>query len=134
MLHLWLAAVLTISGHVRDQAGAPLPGVTVEVGKSVAISDANGAWRADVAPGRYDVAFRLMNFSTVVRRGVTAPNDHVDAVLTVAASASVVVTDKKTFRNLADLDEPVNGMIGVADAASAASPAACATATSIRAR
>jgi len=79
MLHLWLAAVLTISGHVRDQAGAPLPGVTVEVGKSVAISDANGAWRADVAPGSYDVAFRLMNFSTVVRRGVAAPNDRVDA-------------------------------------------------------
>src|SRR5438067_1086679 len=113
MLHLWLAGVLTISGRVRDQAGAPLPGVTVEVGKSVAISDANGAWRADLAPGRYDVAFRLMNFSTVARRGVAAPNERVDAVLTVAASASIVVTDKKTFRNLAGPNEPVNGMIGV---------------------
>jgi hypothetical protein len=115
------AAAATISGHVRDQAGAVLPGVTVEVAKVVAISDPSGAWHANVAPGTYDVTFRLLNFSTVVRRGIVARDERptvVDAQLTVAASASIVVTDKKTFRNLADLDEPVNGMIGVADAAS----------------
>src|SRR5437667_2962869 len=120
MLAALPAGAAMLSGHVRDQAGAALPGVTVEIGKIATVSDRTGAWRAEVAPGRCDITFRLMNFSTVVRRGIVAADDQVfDVVLTVAASASIVVTDKKTFRNLADLDEPVNDMIGVADAASA---------------
>ncbi len=118
----WLAAsanAAVISGHVTDTNHQPLPGVTVEIGRAavVATTDRDGSFHADLPPGSYDVAFRLINFTTVIKRGVIAPAT-IDATLVVEASASIVVTGKKTFRNLVDLDEPVNDMIGIADAAS----------------
>ncbi|HUJ12171.1 MAG TPA: TonB-dependent receptor [Thermoanaerobaculia bacterium] len=109
----------TIAGRVLDTTGAPLPGVTVEISKHVTTTDRDGRYHLSVDAGVYDVEFLLINFTTVVKRAVRVENSAtVDATMVVTASASIVVTGKKTFRNLADLDEPVNDMIGIADAAS----------------
>jgi outer membrane receptor protein involved in Fe transport len=118
----------TISGAVRDESGGALPGVTVEVSGSalksarVASTDKAGAYRLDGLPaGTYDVAFRLLNFVGVAKKGVAVSVDGVataDATLKLSASAAVVVTGKKTFRNLADATEPGESLIGIADTAS----------------
>src|ERR1043165_3550563 len=39
--------------------------------------------------------------------------------LTGRVTDSIVVTARQPFRNIAELDEPVNGLIGIADAATA---------------
>ena len=41
-----------------------------------------------------------------------------DATLQLSMSADVAVTGKRTFRNMADLDRPEGGLIGIADSAS----------------
>jgi hypothetical protein len=115
----------TIRGTARDTTGALLPGVTVEVTTpgaetKVAVTDGTGQYSVDVPSATYDVTFRLINFSSV--RRTAQPKDGqpatVDVALPLEASASIVVTGKQTFQNLADLDEPVNGLIGIAEAAS----------------
>lgn len=114
-----------IQGTVRDTSGEPLPGVTVEVSglaqpALVAVTDRSGHYQLQVSPGSYHVNFRLIHFASA-RRAVSA-DDQVaaiaDATLPLETSASIVVTGKRTFRNLADLDTPINGMLGLADAAS----------------
>ena len=113
-----------LRGRVFDSTSAVLPGVTVEAtpsggGKAlVAVSGSDGTYGIDVAPGTYDVAFRLINFATTVKRGVVVEKTKVlDVTLYLATSAEVVVTGKQTFRNLADMTEPTNDLIGIADAA-----------------
>jgi outer membrane receptor protein involved in Fe transport len=107
----------TIGGRVVDPSGDVLPGVSVETQDHTTITDRNGTFAIDVAPGAYDVTFRLINFTTVVKRGVVAPAA-IDVTLAIEATASIVVTGKKTFHNLNELDEPVNDMLGIAGAAS----------------
>ncbi|MDQ6769117.1 MAG: TonB-dependent receptor [Gemmatimonadota bacterium] len=118
--------VATIHGRVIDSTKAFLPGVTVEAtppggGKAiVAISGPEGNYTLSAGPGTYDVSFRLINFATTVKRGVflaAGETTSIDATLHLSASAEVVVTGKQTFRNLADLGDPVNDLIGIADAA-----------------
>ncbi|HEX7191968.1 MAG TPA: carboxypeptidase regulatory-like domain-containing protein, partial [Thermoanaerobaculia bacterium] len=113
-----------LRGRLFDSTTAVLPGVTIEAtpgggGKTaVAVSGSDGTYAIDVAPGTYDVAFRLINFATTVKRGVVVENTKtLDATLYLATSAEVVVTAKQTFRNLADMNEPANDLIGIADAA-----------------
>ena len=114
-----------IQGTVRDTSGQPLPGVTVEVTTAgspavVANTDAAGHYAVQIGPGSYQVNFKLINFAGV-RRTTVASEERpasIDVALPLETSASIVVTGKKTFRNLADLDTPINGMIGIADAAS----------------
>jgi len=125
LLSAFAADAATIRGVARDISGAPLPGVTVEVavpaGKTiVAVTDKAGSYSVDVPPASYEVTFRLINFASVRRtaRPAAGTPAKVDATLPLEVSASIVVTGKQTFRNLADLDEPVNGLIGVASAAS----------------
>ncbi len=115
----------TIRGTARDVTGALLPGVTVEVTAPqmktiVAVTDATGQYAVEVPPAAYEVTFRLINFASVRRPAhpADASPATVDATLPLEASASIVVTGKQTFTNLADLDEPVNGLIGIAEAAS----------------
>jgi len=68
----------TLTGTVRDDQGAVIPGVTVEASSAVLIekvrtatSDSTGQWRIiDLRPGIYRVSFTLTGFSTVVREGV----------------------------------------------------------------
>ncbi len=65
----------TIAGVVRDQAGAVLPGVTVEASSPALIertrsmvSDGEGRYRlVDLRSGAYTVTFSLQGFKTVRR-------------------------------------------------------------------
>ena len=115
-----------VSGRVIDQTGAPLPGVTVELVSHLrthqtAITDAAGAYQFDGVPsGSAELTFRLINFS-VQRRTVnifsTAPVT-ADIVLTLSLSADVVVTGTRTFRNVADVEDPAASLVGIASTSS----------------
>ncbi|HEY0160129.1 MAG TPA: TonB-dependent receptor [Thermoanaerobaculia bacterium] len=115
----------TLTGRVLDSTGAPLPGVTVEATAGVthaAVTGPDGTYGIPLAPGTYDVSFRLLNFATTIRRGVAVTaggTSDVSVTLYLSSSAEVVVTARQTFRNLADLNEPVNGLLGIADSATA---------------
>lgn len=119
-------ASVAITGRVTDSTGAPLPGVTVEATRdgaaaAVAVTAIDGSYAIHVRPGTYAVAFRLLNFATQVKKGISLAEGRgarVDTTLYLEASADIVVTAKQTFRNLADMDQPVNDMIGVENAAS----------------
>jgi len=65
-----------VVGLVRDDSGAALPGVSVELrsgsGRSqVAMTDAAGSFHCErVASGRYQATFTLINFATARREVV----------------------------------------------------------------
>ncbi|MFI5197604.1 MAG: TonB-dependent receptor [Thermoanaerobaculia bacterium] len=119
------APVAGLSGVVRDDDGKPLPGVRVELRLAPGVafttftSSAGTYALANVPAGTADLAFRLPGFATLKRKnvvlsaGTTATSD---ATLHLTTSADVVVTGKRTFHNLADLDTPVNDLIGIASA------------------
>jgi hypothetical protein len=116
----------SLAGRVADDAGAALPGVTVEVrgpalaASLVGVTDAEGGYRFDgLPPGTYAVAFRLIGFVGIPRREVeVAPGAtaSVNATLPLSVSADVLVTGKKTFRSLADVTEPGESLVGIANA------------------
>lgn len=109
----------TVTVRVTDSTGAALPGVSVEAAGAMCVTARDGACALELYDGAYDLSFRLINFASVTRRGVTVPaTQPVDVTLYLSASADVVVTAARTFRNLRDLDEPVDDLIGIADAAS----------------
>src|SRR5436309_10065684 len=97
-----------VAGRVTDETGGGLPGVTVELkadagGAAITVTAASGDYAFDhVAPGRYHVAFTLINFASVTRRGVIVQSgiSRVDAVLHLALNAEVTVTGTRTFANL----------------------------------
>jgi outer membrane receptor protein involved in Fe transport len=116
----------SLTGRVLDSTKAVLPGVTVEAvpaaggSTATAVTGRDGAYSVALAPGTYDVSFRLLNFATSIRRGVLVSGNapaRVDVTLYLSSSADVVVTAKQTFRNLADLNEPVNDLLGIAQSA-----------------
>lgn len=115
------AAMLT--GRVVDSTEAVLPGVIVEAaardGRTfAATSRADGSYAISVDGGTYDVSFRLLNFATTTKRNVVVTDAAtVDATLYLSASADVVVTAPRTFRNLRDIDTPEDDLAGIADAA-----------------
>jgi hypothetical protein len=120
------AQTTSVSGMVRDETGGALPGASVELrGPAgpplVTVSDSRGAYRFDpVGPGRYQIAFTLINFATV-RRDIEVPPSggaRVDAVLHLALNADVTVTGKRTFANLADVENPAENLVGIAQSAS----------------
>ena len=65
---------IAVTGLVRDSSGGAIPGVIVRVvneqtGAAVeAVSDAQGAYRAEVGPGRYKVEAVLDGFETPASR------------------------------------------------------------------
>jgi outer membrane cobalamin receptor len=70
--------------------------------------------------GPAELTFRLLNFS-VSRRSVTVAGGAsatVDVVLTLSLSADVIVTAARTFRNIADVEDPAASLVGSASAAS----------------
>jgi hypothetical protein len=116
-----------LHGQTRDESGKVLPGVTVSARPVAAASDVvtstdpGGAFTLpNLAPGRYVVTFRLPSFATVTRTVDLDSGSDVtlDATMRVALSADVLVTGRRTFRNLTDLSEPVNGLLGLAEAGS----------------
>jgi hypothetical protein len=138
MLSGWVLAVMVIAappgaaaqeaaiaGHVVDQTRMPLPGVTVEATSAdrtisrSAVTDRAGAYRLAVPAGRYRLVFSAMNFADV-RRDVTISSGTVpiDVTMQLSLNAAVVVTGVESFRNLADLANPEESLVGVAAAAS----------------
>lgn len=90
-----------IDGHVTDEQGGPLPGVTVEArspsfqGVRTAVTDANGGYRLVLLPpGVYKVTATLEGFGRVERQAVVALGKTAtgDFRLRPTASAEVVVT------------------------------------------
>lgn len=108
----------TLRGRVVDSTGAVLPGVIVETGRAATVTERDGSYALTLDDGTCDVAFRLAGFASTIRRGVVVANETtLDATLQLSLSADVVVTAKRTFRNLNELDEPEGDLIGIADAA-----------------
>ncbi len=113
-----------LTGTVVDETGGVLPGVTVEVQagavERTAVTDDTGIWRVEGVPaGPASLTFRLVNFSTLRRDlEVAAGENSADAVLTLGLTADVVVTGSRTFRNIADLENPRENLVGVATSAS----------------
>ncbi len=118
----------TATGRVTDETGGTLPGVTVELrtaaGMLVAttVTDETGAYTfTGLAPGRYQVTYSLINFGVnmhpdlVVTAGATARNDE---VMHLALNAEVVVVGRRTFTNLADVENPAENLVGIAQSAS----------------
>ncbi len=114
----------TVIGTVVDETGGVLPGVSVTVQAGAlqldAVTDDTGVWRVEGVPeGPASLTFRLVNFSTLRRDiEVAAGENHADAVLTLGLTADVVVTGSRTFRNIADLDNPRENLVGIATSAS----------------
>lgn len=114
-----------LTGRVRDASGAPLPGVLVEAVRDTwraqAWSDADGVFEFPaLAGGHWTVRYSLPGFVTVVHEArpvAAAQTTHDEATLPLAASASVVVTGRRTFTDLSRVDSQ-DGLIGVADTAS----------------
>ena len=116
----------SVTGTVADETGGVLPGVTVDLkpanGEGVeTVTDGQGNYRFDnVAVGPAELTVRLINFSAV-RRTVTVTaggSARSDVTMVVSASADIVVTAPKTFRNLAEIDNPAENLVGVASAGS----------------
>ena len=114
-----------VVGRVTDETGGALPGVIVELrgptgaATATVTSDAGEYAVDDLAPGSYQASFSMMNFSearrdVIVERGAT----RVDVVLHLSLTAEVTVVGKRTFANLADVENPAENLVGVAQSAS----------------
>ena len=114
-----------MTGTVVDETGGVLPGVVVNLQTGAAeftsVTDETGKWRIDRAPtGPATLTFRLIN-SASAQREVTVVQGEVltvDVVLVLSLTADVVVTARPTFRNIADLPQPAENLVGITSAAS----------------
>ena len=99
----------SIMGHVVDDQGAPLPGVTVEAtspdlqGTKVVITDSDGAYRFPVIPvGIYSVEFDLESFQTVIREDVPvniSSTSEINVVLDSQFAEAIIVTAERPTVN-----------------------------------
>lgn len=115
-----------VAGRVTDETGGVLPGVLVELrgetgAPATAVTSGTGEYAfAELSPGSYHLSFSMMNFSEArravsVELGATA---RVDTVLHLSLTAEVTVVGKRTFANLADIQNPAENLVGVAQSAS----------------
>ena len=93
-----------IVGNVRDSSGGAIPGATVRVvnddtgSASQTISDAQGAFRADVTPGRYTIEVSLDGFESFRRQVAVVAAQLITTDVTLSPSRlteSVVVTARR---------------------------------------
>ena len=117
----------SIAGVVEDDTGGVLPGVTVSAtipGSPTTpetVTDAAGGYRLDGIPaGPVELTFRLINFSSGRRTVTVAPGSTVTANvrMVVSVSADIVITAPRTFRNLAEIENPAENLVGIASAGS----------------
>ena len=123
----WAQSTGSIAGTVEDDTGGVLPGVSVSVTVAGAppiadtVTDGSGAYRFDKVPaGAAELTFRLINFSSG-RRIVTVPpgaTTTANVRMVVAVSADIVITAPRTFRNLAEIENPAENLVGIASAGS----------------
>jgi len=114
-----------VIGRVVDQTGAVLPGVTIDLVledvELTTTTDGEGHYRFEEVPtGTAELTFRLLNFSVLrrevrIKGGITINSD---SVLTLSLNADVVVTGTRTFRNVVDVENPAENLVGIAAAAS----------------
>jgi hypothetical protein len=125
-LPAWAQTGGTITGTVADETGGVLPGVSVSLvreGQTLGdtVTDGTGRYAFEnVAAGPAELMFRLINFGAV-RRAVNVSQGGTvtsDVVMLVAASADIVITAPRTFRNLAEIENPAENLVGVASAGS----------------
>jgi hypothetical protein len=123
----WAQATGSISGMVEDETGGVLPGVTVSVtipgspNTPETVTDASGAYRFDGIPsGPVELTFRLINFGSGRRTVTVTAGSAVtaNAKMVVAVSADIVITAPRTFRNLAEIENPAENLVGIASAGS----------------
>jgi outer membrane receptor protein involved in Fe transport len=114
-----------LHGRVADESGLPLPGVTVAadcgaVERTTATGQDGSYSVAGLSAGPCRVGFRLPSFATTLAAVTLEPGGVValDATLRVALTADVLVSDRRSFRSLTELDRPVNGLLGLANAGS----------------
>lgn len=116
-----------VLGRVTDETTGALPGVTVTAQHGATEAAMHGHTENDgrfvldgLEPGRYELTFRLLNFSLVRRTVdvVASRETTVDVVMQLSLRADVTVTGRLTFRNLADVDNPRESLVGIASAAS----------------
>src|SRR5213078_4860911 len=114
MFALLLSAVLvaadTVSGRVVDNSGQAIPQAIIEVtelGRSVTATDA-GAFRIELAPGRYTLAVRRHGFAPAVREiSVGAGQPTLEITLTPSAFQLEPVTVTATRQPLASASSPL---------------------------
>jgi hypothetical protein len=115
-----------VAGRVFDQTGGVLPGVTIDLvvnatELTTTTTDNEGRYQFDgVPPGRAELTCRLLNFSVIRRSVEVVAGDAItaDIVMTLSLNADVVVTAVRTFRNIADVENPAENLVGIAAAAS----------------
>ena len=126
---LWLAAEATgggaVRGRVADETGAPIPGIpvvlTLQSGiTTTAGTDVSGEFVFPLVPdGRHQLAAQLVDFAGGHREVVVRGADvRADVVLRPSLAAYVVVTAQRTFRNLAEIPNPEESLVGLATSAS----------------
>ena len=117
----------TVGGRVIDETQLPLPGVTVELNgmtmdmEAETITALDGTYAFEgVPPGEAEVTFKMVNFSTLRREVVITAGQRstADALLRVSLTADITITAPRTFRNLAEIENPEENLVGVAAAAS----------------
>jgi hypothetical protein len=114
-----------VTGRVTDESGGALPGVTTHLHSGGAerdtVTNETGVYRfEDAVVGPAEITFKLINFAAV-RRTLTVAEGKpvtVNVVLTLSLNADVVVTGSRTFRSVADLENPAENLVGIATAAS----------------
>ena len=117
----------TITGRLTDETGGVLPGATVVLkspaGMQVAETVTDGAGDyifENVPPGHYQVQFTFINFASATHADFEVePGANVlDEVMSLSLNAEVTVVGKRTFANLADMEDPAENLIGIAQSAS----------------
>jgi hypothetical protein len=111
---------------VADQTDAALPGVDVELQidgqpPRTGVTNPQGEFAFTNLPaGRAELVCKLINFATVRRNVVVTPGPtaRITVVMHLSLNADVIVTGQSTFRNIADLENPAENLVGVASAAS----------------
>ena len=114
-----------VVGRVIDQTGAVLPGVAIDLvvdkTEMTTTTDGNGHYLFEGVPaGTGELTFRLLDFG-VLRRLVSVTHGKTvtsDNVLNLALNADVSVTGSTTFRNIADVENPAESLVGIASSAS----------------
>jgi hypothetical protein len=122
----WAQGTGAVTGTISDETGGVLPGTNVSLTLAdgtvlETVTDGTGVYRFENVPvGASELTVRLINFSTV-RRPITVTAGGTvtaDAMMFVATSADIVVTAPFTFRNLAEIENPAENIVGVASAGS----------------